>query len=75
MKTSLFWLGAMLFCLGAIFIFVEGPLNIFLVKKAVAEDKPKSFILGALIDAFQNISSDKATLTLYKAKGEKAFLE
>ena len=46
-----------------------------LVIKARMDIYPKSVILGALIDAFQNISSDKAALTLYKAKGEKAFLE
>jgi len=46
-----------------------------LVIKARMDIYPKSVILGALIDAFQNINSDEAALKLYKAKGEKAFLE
>lgn len=45
-----------------------------LVIKAGMDKYPKNVILGALIDAFQNINSDESALTLYKAKGDKAFL-
>ncbi|MEI6057000.1 MAG: conjugal transfer protein TraD [Lentisphaerota bacterium] len=45
-----------------------------LVIKAGMDKYPKNIILGALIDALQNINSDESALTLYKAKGDRAFL-
>lgn len=46
-----------------------------LVIKAGMNKYSKNVILGALIDAFYNIQNDKAALSFYKAKGDKAFLE
>jgi len=45
-----------------------------LVIKAGMDIHPKSVILGALINALENIDTDSAALTLYRAKGERAFL-
>ena len=46
-----------------------------LVIKAGMDKFSKNVILGALIDAFHNIQNDEVALSLYKAKGDKAFLE
>ena len=45
-----------------------------LVIKSRMDIHPKSIILGALINALENIESDPGALTLYRAKGERAFL-
>ncbi len=46
-----------------------------LVIKAKMDEYAKKIILGALIDAFENLNKDKAYETLYSAKGEAAFME
>jgi Conjugal transfer protein TraD len=34
----------------------------------------KAIILGALIDAFENLEQDKTVKTLFQSKGEAAFM-
>ena len=45
-----------------------------LVVKAKMDQYSKDVILGALIDAFENLQKDKAVKTLFKSKGEAAFM-
>lgn len=45
-----------------------------LVIKAKMNGFPKDIILGALIDAFENLQHDKSVKSLFKAKGEAAFM-
>jgi len=45
-----------------------------LVIKANMQDYAKSVILGALIDACEQLERDDAILALFKAKGEATFL-
>ncbi len=47
-----------------------------LVIKAKMDEYPKAVILGALLTAFEELASetDEAILSLFKAKGERAFM-
>lgn len=46
-----------------------------LVVKAKMSAYPKAIILGALLDALENLQNDPAAKNLYQAKGEAAFLD
>lgn len=46
-----------------------------LVIKAKMDKFPKAIILGALIDALENLERDESTKNLFKLKGEAAFME
>jgi len=46
-----------------------------LVVKANMDRYSKVVVLGALIDAFDNLSRDEAVKTLFQSKGEAAFME
>ena len=46
-----------------------------LVVKAKMEEYPKTVILGALLEALDNIKNDDDYLKTYHLKGEKAFMD
>lgn len=46
-----------------------------LVVKAHMDEYPKDVILGALLYAKENIEKEPGTLTLFKSKGEAAFMK
>lgn len=46
-----------------------------LVIKSQMHRYPKVIILGALLDALEHLQKDEGHHTLYKAKGEAAFME
>lgn len=45
-----------------------------LVVKAKMDGYPKAVILGALIDAFEQLENDVGALLLFQSKGEAAFM-